>query len=635
MINPRRSGSSAAWWLLGCGVLCALAAGGVHVHAQLRGPMGPLVDTKLKDFFLPGTQPDLTGDVLDPIFAPSNCTGCHGGFGDFGIDLDAEPARNWRGSMMAQSMRDPVFQAAMTIANQDAGFAGDLCIRCHTPAGWLEGRSVPTDGSLLEGADFDGVSCNFCHRLVDPIPAPGNPTEDAMVLADLATAGHLPTEYGNAGYVLDPTDSRRGPFDDVPFNPHGAEIIPSPFHSSSNLCASCHDVSNPVFERQPDGTYALGDLDKKHMTLNKADMFPVERTFSEWAQSAFAAGGVQMNGRFGGNHPTGVMESCQDCHMPDVQGKGCILNGFPERPNIPQHAFNGGNTWVLSAVHSLYPDTETKLTDSIVADANARVAELLASASDMELSRVGSDLRVRIINYSGHKLPTGYPEGRRMWLNVKFFDLMDLMIGEHGAYDFGTAALTTGDTKVYEAKLGVDAAVSMATGVPEGESFHFAINNVILKDNRIPPMGFTNAGFESVQAAPVAATYVDGQFWDDTDYPIPAGARRAEVTLYYQTTSREYIEFLRDANTTDSTGMIAYNAWVAQGKSAPAVMDQGDFQINPADFNGDGVVGSIDLATLIGSWGPCPPAPAPCPADLDGDGAVGAADLATLIGLWG
>ncbi|TVQ31350.1 MAG: hypothetical protein EA376_09570 [Phycisphaeraceae bacterium] len=55
----------------------------------------------------------------------------------------------------------------------------------------------------------------------------------------------------------------------------------------------------------------------------------------------------------------------------------------------------------------------------------------------------------------------------------------------------------------------------------------------------------------------------------------------------------------------------------------------------PGDLTGDGNVGSADLAILLGSWGPCPPAPDPCSADLSGDGAVGSADLAILLGNWG
>lgn len=51
---------------------------------------------------------------------------------------------------------------------------------------------------------------------------------------------------------------------------------------------------------------------------------------------------------------------------------------------------------------------------------------------------------------------------------------------------------------------------------------------------------------------------------------------------------------------------------------------------NPADLNGDGVVGADDLAILLGSWGAC----VGCPADLDGNGLVDPTDLATILGAW-
>ncbi len=56
---------------------------------------------------------------------------------------------------------------------------------------------------------------------------------------------------------------------------------------------------------------------------------------------------------------------------------------------------------------------------------------------------------------------------------------------------------------------------------------------------------------------------------------------------------------------------------------------------NPADLDGDGVVGSADLAIMLGAWGPCPAPPAACPQDLDNDGACGASDLAIMLGSWG
>src|SRR5690606_32105419 len=110
------------------------------------------------------------------------------------------------------SMRDPVFQAAMTIANQDASFAGELCLRCHTPGGWAEGRSTPPDGSALNDVDLQGIGCNFCHRMVDPDYKPGvSPAVDLNILmsvADVPTAA----QTHSAAFVLDPEDRRRGPY---------------------------------------------------------------------------------------------------------------------------------------------------------------------------------------------------------------------------------------------------------------------------------------------------------------------------------------------------------------------------------------------------------------------------------------
>ncbi len=437
---------------------------------------------------------------------------------------------------------------------------------------------------------------------------------------------------------------RRGPRDpdvDGINHPQGADAIHSPFHTVADFCGTCHDVSNPVFVRQPEGTYQPGALGSPHPTMDKRDMFPVERTYSEWTASQFADGGVQLNGRFGGNHPTGVMETCQDCHMPDQVGPGCRNNGLV-RPDAPQHALNGGNTWVLDAVRTMdadangqpdWPDSVTGLTDEFAQDAKDRVYDLLRNASDLALMQDGSALTVRVTNWTGHKLPSGYPEGRRMWINVKFFDAQDQVCLEHGAYDFVTAELDASDTKVYETKLGLDAVMAGLTGFPEGESFHFAVNNVILKDNRIPPVGFTNAGFAAVQAAPVGHAYPDGQHWDDTDYAIPGCAVKAVVTVYYQTTSKEYIEFLRDANTTDNLGQVVHDEWVLHGMSAPVDMDAAEIVLAipcPWDCaDGSGTIDTVDFLALLSEWGQIG-----TPCDFGADG-VDVSDFLDLLAHWG
>ena len=543
-------------------------------------PASAQLATTTADFDQPGSQP---GDLSTPIFSYNLCTFCHGGY-----DEAQEPYERWSGTMMANSMRDPVFQAAMTIANQDLTDVGTFCLRCHAPGGWVDGRSVPSDGSDLDGTDFEGVSCHVCHRLVDPIPDAANPFEDTAILAALAAA---PSDSHNGQFVLDPEDRRRGPFDLGAFGFH--DWRESPYHRESLLCSTCHEVSNPAFSRvggatpAASDTYDLNTLGTEHPTHDKTDQFPIERTYTEWALSDFGAGPVEMGGRFGGNKTD--VSTCQDCHMPDADGTACqpFLNGA-NRTDLPQHNFNGANSWVPRAIYSLdqslslYPSTHVNGQPLEVFEAViARNKAMLRAASDLSLSKVGSDVVVRITNQTGHKLPTGYGEGRRMWINVQFFGPHDTLIAERGHYDYATADLTTGDTKVYEILHGLDSAMATLTGLPAGESFHFGLNNTIVKDNRIPPRGFDNAAFEAGQAQPVGASYGDGQYWDDTAFAIPTGASYAIVSVYHQTTSKEYIEFLQSENTTDSKGDIAHDEWTAAGMSRPVLMDRRSISFPP------------------------------------------------------
>jgi hypothetical protein len=276
------------------------------------------------------------------------------------------------------------------------------------------------------------------------------------------------------------------------------------------------------------------------------------------------------------------------------------------------------------------------LNDELVAGAIARNVDFLERASDLELAKVGSNLRTRILNRTGHKMPTGYPDGRRIWINVKFLDCNDTLIQEHGAYDFGTGELTQTDTKVYEIELSITGAdYALSIGHPEGRTFHFMLANTITKDNRIPPAGFSNVVAIQNQSSPVGATYVNGQHWDDTLFAVPEGTRTALVTVNYQLNSKEFIEHLRDDNTTNNHGDVAYNLWVQYGMSSPVVIDSMEMAyFHPADVNEDGVIDVNDLLTVVGGWGACPPS-GPCDGDVTGDGLVDVNDLLAVVGAWG
>lgn len=566
-------------------VLARDAAGNIGTDSSsasftiVRSPGGIIAST-LRDFEQPGTQPlDVGG-----FETSATCVSCHGGY-----DAAVEPGSHFKGTMMGQAARDPLFYACLAIAEQDAPSSGDMCIRCHSPMGWLGGRSTPTDASQLTQADRDGVACDFCHRGVNPVYTAGaSPPEDQAILDGMLPA-HRPTNHSNGQFVTDPIPRKRGPFSD-PVAPHAT--IASAFHRSSDFCGTCHDVSNPAFDRIAGADYAPGPLDQAADSISSLTLFPLERTYSEWKASAFP-GGVYAP-EFAGNKPDGIVSTCQDCHMSDVLGKGCNDPAAPTRADLPRHDLTGGNTWLGRIIARLYPGE----TDSVALEAGAVRARALLRKSalvDLAVAAEGDSFRatVTVTNRTGHKLPTGYPEGRRMWLQLVARDGNGNVVFESGAWDPATGLLAEDpQLVVYEAHLGISPPLAGAIGLPHGPSFHFALNDSVYKDNRIPPAGFTNAAFAAFGGAPVDETrpgprYADGQNWDVSGYALPATARSASVRLLYQTTSKEYVEFLRDHNTTNSAGQLMYDLWAQNGKAPPESMAEDSATFAPLGVGDD------------------------------------------------
>jgi hypothetical protein len=556
---------------------------------------GGIAPTTLRDFHQPGSQP-FEGGVFEDA---SYCANCHGGY-----DSAVEPAHNFMGSMMSQAAHDPLFYACLAIAEQDAPSSGDLCLRCHTPFGWLSGRSQPTSGSQLIPLDRSGVACDFCHRMVDPIYQPGvSPIEDQALL-DAMLPAHVPTGYSNGQYVMDPQGRKRGPFADA-VAPHS--FLESSFTRTSEFCGTCHDVSNPVFVRVAGADYAPGPLDQPADAIDSEVLLPLERTYSEWKHSAFPAGVYAPD--FAGNKPDGIVSSCQDCHMRDVQGAGCNEPLAPVRANLPLHDMTGGSSWMPPLLAALYP-SETDFTQLAAGGARATATLQKAAVVGVTVAPTEDGYRasVTVTNRTGHKLPTGYPEGRRMWLNVVARDADGDIVYESGAYDPATGVLTEDpDAMIYDIHLGISPGLAAALGTASGTSFHFALNDSVYKDNRIPPLGFTNAAFAAFGGAHVDPTrpsprYPDGQNWDVSEFDLPASARSVVARLYYQSTSKDYVEFLRDQNTSNAAGQTMYNLWAGNGRSTPVAMASDSLSFGPLDAPG-GEPAALALSPLRNPFG--------------------------------
>jgi hypothetical protein len=634
------------------------------------------------DIMMPGTQPN----EVQNFESPDKCDNCHGGY-DAARVWSNEPAFGWRGGAMGNAGRDPIFWATLAIAEQDFDGAGDLCIRCHSAAGWYAGRSTPTDGSGLLESDDEGIDCDTCHQAT-------NPDKSDLLLQGVISPGFEPYDidphtgevegyYGSGILSVWGSNDKLGPYNDAEAR---HQFEQSAFHRGK-ICGSCHDVSNPAVgdlapgngaqpgNALPEGSFnSLPNiLDPNQDPTTKAAFNNppyaygiVERTFSE-----YIAGGIddtlvtefhtlppalRVSGgalsfaynaamQAGGTYEDGTPRyfNCQGCHMRPDTGEGCNKKGVPTRTDLPKHDQSGGNYWMWPLIQ--YQDQEGTLrmgggltqTQIEAMDAGQQRAEQqLQMAATLEV--IGSS--VKITNLTGHKLITGYPEGRRMWLHVQWY-CGGSPCGELGEYGplSGTNFTNPVDgapfipqsiidlddpyLRIYDAHYAitkewadtlanvVDPAAGTSfgsiildydriTGAPgptikelaDGteayrESFHFVLNNHVSKDNRIPPYGFDGTEARKRNALPVPADQYGGngagttyRYWDEfgiDDLNPPTHADAADLTLYYQGTSWEYVQFLWLANNTPAGAFLAdegkymLDAWINADPAAPMV----------------------------------------------------------------
>lgn len=617
------------------------------------------------DIQMPGTQ---QGEVAN-FESPDKCANCHAGYNNANTvgEPQHEPFTGWSGGAMGNAGRDAIFWATVAISEQDFDGSGDLCIRCHSTGGWYADRSTPTDGSGLEITDDAGVDCDACHSMTDPdnsqhlgvmnSPFTANCSDDPIVPSGTCESGSE-AYYGSGMLSIWNGGEKLGPYAESAARHKDDQSL---FQRDVDYCGSCHDVSNPAVGdlapnhgAQPTAPAVVasgvlgGPVEDKAAFNNPPYAYGVvERTFSEYKASAFpttrvgnfnnlptdlkAAGGsldvtyqaaliaaseAQEHGGIAGDYADGTPRffSCQSCHMRPVESAGADKNDAEVRLDLPSHDHTGGNYWFADITK--YQDSKgtLRLGGGLTA---AQVAALgmgqqraishLQQAASLQVS--GNTLKV--INLTGHKLISGYPEGRRMWVNIKWYDAGDILLREDGAYGpiGATVANPSGgpdvnvesildldgsNTRIYEAHYAVTRPWAATIEALHGsdfvlnydrlsgevlctvgdfllddnapakkeackgdyiETFHFVLNNHVSMDNRIPPYGMQFDIAQKRNTLPVPVNQYGGgtsgstyNYWDELTLNPPTGADRAQIELLYQGTSWEYIQFLNLAN---------------------------------------------------------------------------------------
>jgi hypothetical protein len=412
-----------------------------------------------------------------------NCVACHNNL----VAPDGEDVSigsTWRSTMMANSARDPYWQASVRRETIDhptrAAEIQDECAACHMPmsrrisheAGGLGDvfAHVQKTGTTREDVSLhrlamDGVSCTSCHQI-----APDK----------LGTR-----ESFNANFVIRPTPA------------DGARVIFGPYRidagrktimrsvsgfvqaqgrhiTESALCASCHTLFTTAFG--PEGE-AIGSL-------------PEQMNYQEWQHSDFEK----------------EERSCQSCHMPAAPGPIRIASVLGDaRESLARHVFVGGNAHMVRLLNRYRTELGVDaLPGELEATAQATLRQLQQDTATITLSTPRQDgaqliFDVDVQNLTGHKFPTGYPS-RRAWLHVTVHDGAGRTIFESGAIDSrGAIAGNDSDAdpltyephyqrvtkadqvQIYESILG-DRQGRPTTGLVSATQY--------LKDNRLLPRGF-------------------------------------------------------------------------------------------------------------------------------------------------
>jgi len=493
----------------------------------------------------------------DDLFPTSDrCLACHKGVTD-AAGQDVSLGYDWRASMMANSARDPYWQAAVRrelIDHPEASEAiEDKCSTCHMPMARTTARAEGRPGSVFanlpqgagEGPEAalaaDGVSCSACHQIQpDGLGSESSFTGGFVIARDVpadgrAAFGPFEPDEGGAGIMHSATGLRPT---------EGAHV------QTSEFCASCHTLVTHA--ARADGS--------------SGPDFIEQAPYLEWRESAYASAGT----------------TCQDCHMPEVAGEVPVTQVLGKaRPNVSRHVFRGGNFFVQRMLNRYRGDLGVTALPQELALAASRTEEHLRSETasvelvSASLSAGVLQLQVAVGNQAGHKFPTAYPS-RRAWLHVTVTDAGGRTVFESGAFrpdgsitgndhdEDGTryephyAEITRPDqVQVYEAVM-ADGDGRVTTGLMSAERW--------VKDNRLLPDGFVAATADARVTVTGDATS-DGDFsagGDRTRYSIavdpadgpfavvaelwfqPIGYRWAEnLALYDAFETRRFVRYYR------------------------------------------------------------------------------------------
>ena len=217
------------------------------------------------------------------------------------------------------------------------------CTTCHAPsvAGNVPYSQDLTDVLRSPRTEWDGISCDYCHKIRNVIKDKTKPSGTAAVQERQSPA------RGNSILVF-------GPYDDVSAPPMAASY--NPVFDQGKFCSVCH---NHFKKLEKDKTWDAGKVysasELNGFGLEDNTTLPIQTTYREWKQWQDQLPADDSN----------KGKKCQDCHMSwrkemlpydnyVVDGSARNMWGTYRSPNnIRPHHFDGGTETQLKTALSL------------------------------------------------------------------------------------------------------------------------------------------------------------------------------------------------------------------------------------------------------------------------------------------
>lgn len=515
------------------------------------------------------------------------CQGCHG-FDSTGLanvlanGTDVNLHDDWQTSMMGLSAVDPYWRAKVSheilINPAHSEALQDKCTSCHAPMGHYAAKFNGAPHYSLYDIDGDslgrdGVSCVGCHTIG---------SYGLGLTLGQTFSGNIPYDTSKFAY---------GPFMGPMIGPMELYVglIPaySPHVSDGAFCSPCHTLITNTADLN--GNYT-------------GQTFVEQATYHEWLNSSYPGQDIQ----------------CQTCHMPKIEEPIKIANGYlalPGRSPFNQHQFMGGNAYMVNLIKQNKDALNVQAPDANFDSTIAATYRMLKQQTLQSMLTFNSQTNdtayftLSLKNLAGHKFPSGYPS-RRAVVHFKVLDKDGNVFFESGNLDSNYEIVTSSTYQPHYNIINSSSQAQiyeMVMGDVNGNKTSILERAAIaLKDNRLPPAGFTSSHSVYDTVKIVANAFTDPDFNKDSNgeegtgvdiihYHVPiygySGKLYVQAEVLYQTVPLHFLgELFQDSTPEIETFKNLFN----NSDRAPVVISHDTMSVSVITVSGNAIQ-SYDL----------------------------------------